>query len=416
MHSVSTCTRITATTPARTACLLFRAFRLFRVNRHYRLVYWLTLACAGLLLTGCTYTPVDRSHAGYKKYQKVRASVTRTLKKQPLPDDESQVLDRELTWLAGLDYQWHYQMQLHSLAGTGVIHRRLKCWGQWPKEMPSALPYSKRNIRGLVINLVTADLDANPKLRLQPAIAADKGRYNYRQPLMQIAGGLAEQGRKVLAGINGGSFFISHGTGTPFMDTSCLANFHLNFEKPPYASHQVGNGLLVIDRKTYSYNCASTGPLSPPRSTFVQRENGDYHIEALPTGRIDTQGLVNALGAGPGLISAGKLAVRQEHIPAALELAANSALILGKSDNGHRHAVLMTVNGRDGRRGMFSFEMANFIMHKLKEITRIEPLEAMSMDQGGSTGLLVNDFGQLKVVSRSGTKSRPIYNALFIVE
>ncbi len=381
---------------------------------------WFISLLAIIFLTACGHTKLDKTGAGYDEYRKIRHTVNQELADKKLPEHVegvSGILDKELTWLASLDYGWHSQLLKQSKVVDGVLHWKYKCKGVWPKDMPSILLRHRKSISGLVINLIDIDLDANPKLKLQPVIAANNSKYNYRQPLIGIANDSISQGKNVLAGINGGYFFIPPESITkPFLDSNCLSNFYLNFERPPYSSHQIGDGLLVINKQAYSYNCQTIGPFSPSRTSFIQNKNGTYQINEVVSGKFDIGTINNALGAGPGLISAGKIAIKAELIPSTLEFSANTALVLGQGEDGHKHAVLFTVDGSDGNHGMYSFEMANYLARQLPGLIRVIPVDAMSMDQGGSTGMVVKENGKLNTVSNSGDKNRPIYNALLLEE
>ena len=383
---------------------------------YYRLLIYALLVS----LNACTHTKESRHDNRYEELRKTRFAVNNALASKKLPESikgVSGVIDRELTWLASLDYRWQCQLLQHSKAGDGVIHRKLTCKGSWPKEIPEILLRHKKSISGLVVNLVDIDFSANQKLRLQPAIAENNSQFNFRQPLIGIAESGSKKGETVLAGINGGYFFIPPVSARkPFLDSNCLSNFYLNFEKPPFSSWQIGDGLLVINGQALSYNCKTVGPFSPPRTSFMQNKSGLYQIAEMPAGKSDVSRIKNALGAGPGLISNGEIAIKSEFIPSTLEFSANTALVLGQDTTGHKHAVLFTVDGRDGSKGMYAFEVANFLARTLPDYVGIKVQDAMSMDQGGSTGMVVREYGKLKTVSHSGDQNRPIYNALLVVE
>jgi len=269
----------------------------------------------------------------------------------------------------------------------------------------------------------------DPEIKFVPYEAQST---NQLAKLPEIADSLSSR-YNVLAGINGGYFFrndVKH-----FKDNICPAKTF----NPPKAGDSMGDSLLQHDGKNYATNCAFwPGKAENPRAALIlsginpnSGKNAPYITLVKPDVVYTQAGNVipDAIGAGPNLVTNGKLTVSDpdENLLPTLEFAANSAVgIINDNAGNPAQLVFFTVDGSDdspkkGWPGMNALEMADFMLHYVKVAN------AISMDQGGSTTMYVAESDPaiypLHVVSdsdfvpgmpRSVKNVRNIYDGLFI--
>lgn len=367
-------------------------------------------------------------------------------------------LDEALDAFALLPRDWHCQMvNQSSLVGgasaSSAMLYTLSCNGTLPP-MPEALqqlikaqdiqPWLPRSSKSTAtkiteaqqqqlpstfnITIVVADLTANPKLYLAPVLAQQNSMpvepSPYRQTVLGMAQDQQQAGLRPLAGINGGYFFFLKSSPTDvFFDSNCFQKFDLNFaNRSTLTSFDIGDGVHIAKGRPYSWNCPTLGKYGaadkPARAAFFQDAAGQLHIANLPAGPLDVAslGLQNAIGSGPMLMQNGTVDLEWQEISSTFELSANTAFGLGKSlTSGHQIGLMFTVSGRDGELGMRSADMTNFLLLQVPALLKVRLSSAMSMDQGGSTTMVVWDpvANQLRLVTSSG-EDRSVYDSLFL--
>jgi hypothetical protein len=259
----------------------------------------------------------------------------------------------------------------------------------------------------LIVNVVAATLSAS--LRLVPALAPAMSAHNLA-PLDAIA---ALDGRKLVAGINGGYFFRLDEAN--FFDGVCIGKTAAVAEEPVAAATPntgIADGGIVSRGALVGSNCDCLGFNLPVWLTM----NGSASDIAV-TGRASAPpaGLaLDALAAGPNLVSTNAsgtfVDVRSgdENFANVFEWSANTGM--GFAPNGST-AFLATFDGYDGcpqantSCGTNAFTMAAFF----KDFLKVS--KAMAMDQGGSTTMFVKGQG---VVSNPGAGVRAVFSGLFL--
>lgn len=312
-----------------------------------------------------------------------------------------------LTHHARRDFQWQCQApskQKTLTASKSIQWTQLTCHGTYPKQWWHLRPHPTGP---LTINIIDADL-SDPHVFVKPTV----GNVNAVEPYRNKISTLAQTNTNFIAGINGG-YFLARDDGS---DANCRSRIT---KGPITSAAQVGDGLLIIDKKPYSTNCNGTLLSEKKRSVLIQDASTKlWYIKNIPANTVPTS-VENALGAGPGLIKMrqGKpqIWLTWQGILSSFEFGANTAVILAVDKNEHQHMLLLTVNGHDKIYGMTSMTMANFIYHVVPPLFNLQLASAMSMDQGNSTGMYIKTENP-NLVSKTGRNNtmRDIYDALFI--
>lgn len=312
-----------------------------------------------------------------------------------------------ITHHARRDFQWqcHAPSKQQSLtASRSTKWIQLTCHGTYPKQWWHLRPHQTGP---LTINIIDADL-SDPHLFVKPAM----GDANEHDPYRNNISALARSNPHFIAGINGG-YFLARNDGS---DANCRSRVT---KGPITAAAQVGDGLLIIDKRPYSTNCNGTLLSEKKRSVLIQDATTKlWYIKNIKANTVPTSA-ENAIGAGPQLIKMrqGKpqIWLTWQGILSTFEFGANTAVILAVDKDNHQHMLLFTVNGHDKIYGMTSMTMANFIYHVVPPLLNIQLTSAMSMDQGNSTGMYIKKENP-HLVSKTGRHNtmRNIYDALFI--
>ena len=318
------------------------------------------------------------------------------------------VMNPFLNTLANQPYHW----QCQRLKEKSLTQDRSVQWTQWSctdKKPWTLFWMAKSEWSPLKINLVDADL-SDPHLQLVPVLAntVDKDR-----PYIESLSQMGAEHAHFIAGINGGYFFVNN---VGHHDQNCIWKRY-----PTRTTYDVGDGLLVINKKAYSENCGTSKTSTLARATIVQENKGEWAIKEISANTIPSD-IQNGLGAGPLLIAPdqstqAKINLRWEGILSSFEFGANTAVILARDTKAHQHLLLFTVDGMDKRAGMRAVQMANFIYTTLPTLLHLQVVSAMNMDQGHSTAMYIR--GQSNPIVSKADKSRTersIYDALFIAE
>ena len=269
----------------------------------------------------------------------------------------------------------------------------------------------------LIINVVTADL-ASPTLRLVPVMAPLSG-VNRLAPLNKMA---EDDGRALIAGINGGYFFRTD-LGKSWFDDVCvgktyddaLANASLSVP-----NDGPGDGAIVAAGALLSSNCNCPG-FSRPVVMTINGANSRFDV--LTRGAPPPAGLtLDAISSGPNFVSSNSsgsyidIPSDDDNIGNILEHAANTGVGLLASPGGGALAFLVTTDGFDGCSpfnascGTNAFTLAYFFKDYLNATS------AMGMDQGGSTTMWVKGQGADGIVSHAGGGTRNINSGLFLLQ
>ena len=291
------------------------------------------------------------------------------------------------------------------LTKSGSVHwLQLDTQGKFP--YATSLK-GKQNTQLLKINLIDANL-ADKNIYLSPVLAKT---IDPQAPYLQSLQVMGKENPALIAGINGGYFFLNKSK--HHRDENCLSKSY-----PEFTTQGIGDGLLIINNSAYATNCSSGIFPEKARSSIIENQNQQWEIKKTATNKIPS-GVINALGAGPGLITNmnGKpvISVDWENILSTFEFAANTAVILATDKNHHCHVIFFTVDGEDKVAGMSAIEMANFIATVLPDLLHLKIISAMSMDQGHSTTMYVKQANP-QIVSRASPNRSPrlIYDGLFI--
>jgi len=312
-----------------------------------------------------------------------------------------------LTHIAQRNYAWQCTAlaEPKKLSPSGsIVWTRLQCDGTHPIGFTLK---SGRAMGPLIINIIDANL-SDTHVMAKPTLAA----INPNQPPLNKLTDMAEQQPVFVAGINGGYFRLKPNKG----DVNCKERLpDIPFTIPQF----IGDGLLVIDKQVFSTNCAGSAFSEPARSALIQdATTKQWRIEPVLPGKVPVNAL-NAIGAGPGLIQTinGKPQIRMtwEGIWSTMEFSANTAVILATDAQNQPHMLFFTVDGRDGKWGMTSMQMANFIYDKIPRLFHVRLVSAMSMDQGTSTTMFVKDATTpIVTTSNKYNEVHDIYNGLFV--
>jgi len=340
------------------------------------------------------------------------------------------IINEALNLTASANYQWKCTEPLAEYLDNDnqIAYYTMTCSGEWPQAHDNL--YNKLNIKNLLVHAVVANRNSSQQWETTPLITADINNQNQCISPVNCRSRLFDyvqnynrsHSRKIIAVINGGYFFMHKG----FVDSNCIwktaLSYFYNFDKPLPTSF-IGDGLTIINAQTFSFNCPALGSvrISPDRATWVVDNKGNGKIVDMPAGNtIDTSNIQQALGAGPMLIQNGEYAMEWQLIPSTFGYSANTGLALAEDESGQEKIVFFTVDGIDGKNGMYSFEMANFMKEYLGKALGFEIRSAMSMDHGGSTSMVTCSqvSGSCRLVSHSGEddSGRAVYNGLAIIQ
>jgi exopolysaccharide biosynthesis protein len=278
----------------------------------------------------------------------------------------------------------------------------------------------------LTVNSVTFDL-ASAQLRAIPAVSVKTD-----EPLQTLPD-MAAQNENYIAGINGGYFWRVDIDGI-WIDDVCRGKTRKEANTPVSSRNfnfGVSDGLVKIDGKVVGNNCDCKGYSRP---AILEIKGEDSRINVVHRGETTTDDVMNAIAAGPNLVSFNPTTGESYvDIPAdddninIYEHAANTAVGVryANANNGLKSStmVLVTTDGSDecSRKniacGLNSTDLASLMKdHFLTNV-------AMSMDQGGSTTMWVKGAYPERngVVSRSHNTEpaeqdgpRHVANGLFI--
>jgi len=310
-----------------------------------------------------------------------------------------------LTHFAKQDFAWQCApAKIENLTKNGDVKwLRLRCHGKFPTDY---FRFSGKETGILKINLVTADI-SSPHIKLVPQLARTSSK---KQPFAETLLQMGRDNPKFIAGINGGYFYTNR---KGHVDLLCL-----NKHYPELTPRNISDGLLIIDGNEIAQNCEWNSFVTKGRSSLLLNQARHWYIHEIPY-ESSLPHILSAIGAGPALIKTvqGKprIDIRWEGIFSTFEFSANSAVALATDVKGHQHVIFFTVDGVDGKAGMDSPEMANFIYFRLPRLLNLKLQSAMSMDQGHSTTLYIRDANPQIVSQASKRKGvRRIVDGLFI--
>ena len=290
----------------------------------------------------------------------------------------------------------------------------------WQGTCVGKTPYG--SVGPITVNTVTANM-AYPGVVAKPAVAKTKIGLAPLSQIMRTAGVPSRPGRasdNMVAGINGGYFYRLDVK--RFFDDVCIGKIAANAVRPVNTSQPidgVGDGLCIRDGVVVSTNCGCLGYNRP--SVLILNGTSTniivQHMHDRPPA-----GVFNAIAAGPNLVSVFPNGTTYVDIPAddqnlnRLGKSANTAVGFRRNDSS---LILVTFDGTDSC-GFFNqscginvFPMATF----MKDYLGVT--QAMGMDQGGSTTMVVKGKGKNGVVSCTSVPNcdggeRNIFNGLFV--
>lgn len=275
-----------------------------------------------------------------------------------------------------------------------------------------------------MVNSIHVDLSQDD-IRVVPAIADPVEKV---QTIPEMAHD------NFIAGVNGGYFWRVDIEGI-WRDNVCRGKTRIEAEQnasdvnPNYG---IGDGLVKIDGEVLANNCDCYGN-SRPAVLILDGEASD--IEVLYRGETVDSSVMNAIAAGPNLVSFNKetgesyvdIPSDDDNINRFVYEAFTAVGLQIKVDPNNNQAtisdtlVMVTTDGSDSCLphetycGIFSIDLADM----MREV--FECGVAMSMDQGGSTTMWIDGENPERngVVSRSDNKeqsegARKLANGLFI--
>lgn len=273
----------------------------------------------------------------------------------------------------------------------------------------------------ITVNTVTANL-SDPNLFVLP-VTAPVHNGSYLAPLTEM---MSQQSRAIV-GINGGYFWrLDVNT---FFDDVCIGKWRTDALRPvseTEPNNGIGDGLTLLNGKRLSSNCDCYGYNRP---TTLVIDGAKSHIVVQSRGAPPPASAVNAIAAGPNLVSTDPATkVPFVDIPKddqnlnLLGRGANAAVGLSPAGapGAPRMLHMAAFDGNnkcpltDTTCGINVYPMATFMLEYLR------CGEAMAMDQGGSTTMVVKGSGfPNEVVSCSSTPNcyggqRNIFNGLVI--
>jgi len=241
------------------------------------------------------------------------------------------------------------------------------------KPVVPGLTHSRMTWNESCVNVLTLDLHANG-LRIA-TVGAVGGPC---QTVSQLA-----PATTAIAAVNGGFFCYV----TPSL---CTATY------PTCPEDCTGFSMLKIGGTLDSTNCSPT--IQPiKRTTLGWSLVTNPKIQPVESGK-NWDEVVDAIGAGPNLVTDGKVNVTDEGFPWVCEQHPRTAVGLTRGG----YMVLLTVDSP----GLKLPDLAEFMINQL------HVMQAMNFDGGGSTTMIIKG----KVVNHpSGNGERPVYDALEIV-
>jgi len=290
------------------------------------------------------------------------------------------------------------------LAGGAASHQRLSCTAP---SVPTG-PTSSQAAGPLVVNIVTANLSAGSGLRLTPATAPSSAPHQ----LATLDAIAAADGRRLIAGINGGYFYrLDVAT---FFDGVCIGKTAAVAEEPPSPAAPnagVADGGIVVKGQLRGSNCDCLGYNLP---VWLSINGSDSRIDVTGRASPPPAGLaLDSLAAGPNLVSSNAsgafVDIRDgdENFSNVYEWAANT--FVGFSPD-KATSYFVTTDGYDGcpakstTCGANAFSLAYFAKDYLKVGS------AMAMDQGvsvteGRGGRVWGTYAASKTQSRRHRRS-----------
>lgn len=289
-----------------------------------------------------------------------------------------------------------------------------------------------------------SDDPAEPPLLAVNSVENDMTRTDYRvvpavadaEAQVQSLPDIAKQNENLIAGINGGYFWRVDIDGF-WRDNVCRGKTRDEAESPAdqsippqHPNYGVGDGLVRVDGQVYSNNCDCYGNSRPA----VLKLNGtDSYIDVLYRGETVDESVLNAIGAGPNLVSFNaETGESYIDIPAdddninrfVYEATAAVGLQLSQSSPSTVSADVLVMVTTDGSDSCLPGETyCGLVSPNLASLMRevFDCGVAMSMDQGGSTTMWIQGENPDRdgVVSRSDNKSptegaRSLANGLFL--
>jgi hypothetical protein len=323
----------------------------------------------------------------------------------------------------------------------------------------------------LRFNIVDVDL-SSPDVRLVPLMAAANQSY------LQTLSDMTRYDPSIIAGVNGGYFWRLDSSS--FRDSVCRGKTRSDAQNAPgtncsgdFANYGVSDGLLKINGKILGCNCDKPGYSVP--AVFVI--NGtSTKIEKMARGGTVADDVMNAIAAGPNLVTNGAVDIDKHDDNINIEVCAHlfpslpshlipatlsffpfppfpyyqslpftlikfflmTAGTCGKYSSGpshrspHRLCARAAGYGRRTRRqhaaqphighqcppaGRLSHLRG--ATHDVSLIAQLSITDAMGMDQGGSTTMFVRGHGTDGIVSCSNTLSpsdapRRVFDGLFV--
>jgi exopolysaccharide biosynthesis protein len=189
-----------------------------------------------------------------------------------------------------------------------------------------------------------------------------------------------------VAGINGGFFCYT----SDDICSGCKNN--------PSCMNQVkGLSLLIIQGQMKSSNCAL-------RTSFGIDQLGSPRIQQIPSGQ-GWPGVVNAIGAGPNLVTGKIKHITQEGFCWYDKKAARTSV----STTSEGHVLFVTIDGVYlGADGMTIDDLANFL------VAEFHVVSAMNFDGGGSGTMYFEGQIVNRPTDQTCQGSRCVYDGLFI--
>jgi exopolysaccharide biosynthesis protein len=266
-------------------------------------------------------------------------------------------------------------------------------------------------VENLVVNIVSFSLSGS--VRFVPVMAPSSS--NYLAPLDVIA---ATDGRKLLAGINGGYFWRTD-LGPKWFDGVCIGKNYTDAETAPSLigpNFGTADGEIIADGVLLGSSCDCRG-FSRPTSLVINGTSSQIQVRS--RGERSPNGLeFDTITASPNLVSTNAsgsfvdIPSDDDNKGNILEHAANTGVGLRAAD-GDVTGIIVTTDGYDGcpltnsTCGTNAYTLA-YLFKDLLNAT-----SAMMMDQGGSTTMFVQGQG---IVSHAGGGARNINAGLFLLQ
>jgi hypothetical protein len=287
-----------------------------------------------------------------------------------------------------------------SLVPAAVEWTRLNCSGTAAARTVGGESV-ERAVGPIVFNVITTQLSV-PGIRVVPVSATDHTLHTVPELMSADA----------VAGINGGYFWRVDETKL-WIDDVCVGKTRadaLRNASLADADAGVGDSVLGANGSLLASNCDRPGNSRPAALVLREEGGGAPHIEVLRRGGRLSPTVIDAIGAGPNLVSvvngSSVVDIKPDDDNVNIyEHAANAAVALRGGE-----LLLVTADGHDGCKradptcGIGAHPFAAFLL-------QLGVSSAMGMDQGGSTTLWASGQG---VVSNPGQGARSIFDALAI--